>query len=186
MEWISAPLKCIQMASGKSWIDGKCLKIFTGTVLLLMVIIGGYNLKILGTAEVLQLNTETGVYEELPALPSGDRFRHRCLLTTVNGEEGIMVTGGMLSDNSNLVEFLLLSTHQWIQLGSLNGEKRYSHGFEIINGRPTVFGGFSPDGKLNSLESYYEEADSWHIIRDVNLTQPAYDFAYVQGDMMYA
>ncbi len=135
--------------------------------------IGGYGLH---DGVVVRLNTETASYEDLPSLPSGTRSFHKCLLTTIKGEYGILVTGGYLSSSRN-VEFLNLVSHQWTQLASL-GQGRYTDGLEMINGKPTVFGGYY-GGFLDDFEYYDEDKDSWHTIPNMKLTKHRFRFASV-------
>ncbi len=164
-----------------------------------------------GGPGVLRLNTETDSYEDMPSLPSGQRTRyHRCQLTTIKGELGILVTGGnqltrgnvelLNSTNSLLttikeedeilvsrgssignVEFLNVANHQWTQLASLR-QARYQHGLEMINGKPTVFGGYYEGDHdiLDDFEYYDEVQDAWHTIPNMKLATPRRSFAYVR------
>ncbi len=172
--------------------------------------IGGYGLDDGG---VLRLNTETASYQDVPSLPSGERSYHMCLLTTINGEYGILVTGGYQAINgknvellnstnrllttikekdeilvsgsyrssSRNVEFLNLANHQWTQLGSLR-QARHKHGLEMINGKPTVFGGYSYDDgvALDGFEYYDEDKNAWHTSLNMKLTKPKIEFASVR------
>lgn len=104
----------------------------------------------------------------------------RCLLTTVNNRTGIMVTGSLFSSNNAWTEFLPLDNPvAWERLGDLK-QGRYNHGFEILGGKPTVFGGEYDRVVLNNFEQYDEITNEWTIVPDVTLPKPKSKFAYVK------
>ncbi len=130
---------------------------------------------------VVRLNTETNTYEAVPSIPSGQRQYHQCLRTTIKGEDGILITGSWKSDKINVVEFLTIPNHQWTEMGSLR-QGRALHGLEIINNKPTVFGGYDNQNRhfLDDFEYYDEDSNTWHTIQNVKLTQPKRAFAYIR------
>ncbi len=131
-------------------------------------------------SSVVRLDTLTELYHDMPSLSENYNY-HRCLLTSISGNLGIMVTGSLYNDNSKWTEFLSLSDPKgWIRLSDMN-VARFNHGFAILNGRPTVFGG--ENGKtayLNDFEYYNEDDNVWIPIANVTLPKPKTKFAYVK------
>lgn len=130
---------------------------------------------------VVRLNTETNSYEDVPSLPGGNRLYHECLLTTIKGEVGILVTGSLYSGSRNIVEFFVLANQHWIQLGNLI-QHRHNHGLQMIGGKPTVFGGYGAD-LLDDFEYYDEDTYTWNTIRNMTLSKPKRRFAYVRTSL---
>lgn len=67
------------------------------------------------------LDTTTNTWHSLPDMPLA-RSAPGCILTEVNGEAGIMVTGGLNSEQleqTKRTEFLSLSTHTWSQVWNM-------------------------------------------------------------------
>ena len=102
-------------------------------------------------------------------------------MTSVLGEVGIMVAGCLYSSCISNVEFLPLANPvSWTKLADLN-EGRFNHGFESLNGRPTVFGGENQsDQILNNFEYYDENENRWIRIQNLTLTKPKTRFAFVK------
>ncbi len=67
-----------------------------------------------------------------------------------------------------------------VSIASLR-QVRHEHGLEMINGKPTVFGGYCKGNNelFDDFEYYNEVQDAWHTIPNMTLTKPKRLFAYV-------
>ena len=124
------------------------------------------------------------------------RKDHACVLTRLDDEEGILVTGGVDVDNKALasVEFFsipkqvrdyiggmwslwspwsLWSLQEWVTLSDLT-LPRTEHGLAVINGIPTVVGGVAEEEFLASVEQLDSSNDQdlayqrqWRLVAQV-------------------
>lgn len=70
------------------------------------------------------------------------RVQHGCTSVTLNGRPGVVVSGGMDSNqfNTTSVEFFDINTHRWIDLPGLSRGRR-GHTMTTIEGQLAVMGG---------------------------------------------
>jgi len=129
------------------------------------------------------LDTTTNVWHTLPDIPLA-RSAPGCILTEINGEEGIMLSGGLNSEQleqTKRTEFFSLSSNTWKQVikkaKSMSHMKiciktfdiwkqlenlvqdRMGHGFFHIgaDNKRTVVGGYSQtEGQLFGIETFTE------------------------------
>lgn len=87
--------------------------------------IGGSNPGVAQTANVDILNTETGEWTPVEQLPVA-RSAPGCILTEIDGEEGVMLTGGFnTAQGEHLYDSLFYrpSTGKWEQVSSCRVKK---------------------------------------------------------------
>jgi len=133
------------------------------------------------------MDVETGEWRMQAQSMSTSRKDHACVLTRLNGENGIIVSGGVDADNKPLssVEFFSIPQQNWISLASLK-VARTEHGLSMINNLPTVFGGVSSEEFLSSIEQLDSSNNvdlpfrvEWRSVA-LALSSPKYDFSVVQ------
>jgi len=81
------------------------------------------------------------------------RVQHGCSSVTLNGRPGVVVSGGVDSNNFNTtsVEFFDMNTHRWINLPSLSRGRR-GHTMTTVEGKLAVMGGAA---KVNGGDTEY-------------------------------
>lgn len=111
-----------------------------------ILIAGGSNPGVAQTANVDILNTETGEWTPVEQLPVA-RSAPGCILTEIDGEEGVMLTGGFnTAQGEHLYDSLFYrpSTGKWEQLEEMY-EDRMGHGVFHLGAskKVTVVGGYN-------------------------------------------
>lgn len=107
------------------------------------------------------LDTTTNTWTKGPSMAKR-RATQDCIVTEHNGERGVMVTGGCSSNclfHLKDTSFFSFVTETWTELAPMN-VGRMGHKMTIINGKPTVIGGFD-HGELNTIEEF--DGTSWSL-----------------------
>jgi len=120
-----------------------------------IMVLGGNILNgIFDSADMDILDTATNTWSSGPPMAK-NRATHDCVVTEYAGEQGVMVTGGCsnncayhLKDTS----FFSFVTETWTELPPLV-EGRMGHKMTILNGKPTVIGGFD-ESELANIEEF--------------------------------
>merc|ERR1711874_272051 len=101
------------------------------------------------------------------------RKDHACVLTRLDDEEGILVTGGVDGDNKALasVEFFSIPKQEWVTLSDLT-LARTEHGLAVINGIPTAVGSVEQLDSSNDQDLAYQR--QWRLVAQA-LSVPRYD-----------
>ena len=114
-------------------------------------------------------------WQEFTPFPSGPIDSHACL----SSPNGIILTGGKTLEQNELKETWIFQDDTWTELGPL-WNPRKSHGMAMLDGLPTVFGGydFIPYSKKETgmIEQLYSGA--WEDT-NYDLTIPRLMFSYV-------
>jgi len=129
-------------------------------------------------------NLDTDAWTENPAMLLG-RKDHACAFVKIDEEKGVLVSGGVDSEDNLLdsVEFYSLENQEWTDLSPLK-RARTEHGMAMIGGLVTVIGGVSKTEFLASIEVLDNSANSdenplgheWRVAAH-SLAAPRYDFA---------
>jgi len=146
-------------------------------------ILGGETDETAATADLKIYDSDNGDWSTLPEMRQA-RKDHACLMAEINGDKGILVSGGV--DPSDVLlesaEFYSLRTESWTELSGLM-TARTEHGMALIDGLPTVIGGVSSREFLQSIEVLDNSVDEaaplgmdWRISAHA-LMHPRYDFA---------
>lgn len=140
-----------------------------------IMLIGGNQYGEFEITNVDILDTTTGTWTAGPDLPVA-RDAHACVVTEHNGEQGVMVTGGC-GDNCrfHLTETLFYSfaSKTWTDIGAPLSIGRMGHKMMVLNGKPTVIGGFKSE-MLNTIEEF--DGQKW-VTRADKLPHAAFFFA---------
>jgi len=107
------------------------------------------------------LDTTTNTWSKGPSMAKR-KATHDCIVTEVNGEKGVMVTGGCSSNclyHLHDTSFFSFATETWTELEPMN-TGRMGHKMTIIDGKPTVIGGFD-HGELKTIEEF--DGSSWSL-----------------------
>lgn len=148
-----------------------------------VTIIGGeMEGEILDSMKTLNLDTnEWRMQDQTLQTPRKD---HACVVTRLDDEDGILVTGGVDADNRPLasVEFFSMPKQEWVSLADLT-VARTEHGLAVISGIPTVVGGVTADEFLASVEQLDSSNNQdllyqreWRLVSQA-LSVPRYDFS---------
>jgi len=129
-------------------------------------------------------NLDNDAWTEQPAMLLG-RKDHACAFVKIDEEKGVLVSGGVDSEDNLLdsVEFYSLENQEWTDLSPLK-RARTEHGMAMIGGLVTVIGGVSKTEFLASIEVLDNSANSdenplgheWRVAAH-SLAAPRYDFA---------
>merc|ERR1711983_369609 len=105
-------------------------------------------------------NLDTDAWTENPAMLLG-RKDHACAFVKIDEEKGVLVSGGVDSEDNLLdsVEFYSLENQEWTDLSPLK-RARTEHGMAMIGGLVTVIGGVSKTEFLASIEVLDNSANS--------------------------
>ena len=122
-----------------------------------IMVIGGSNSLIIGKAWIFDFLTESWSWNYIP----NSRYRHACLHTSINGTQGILVTGGkdFYDDNDNVrtsADFYQIETGTWISLPDFILPVRH-HQMVEFEGKPAIIGGEYDIYTDNSISSNYME-----------------------------
>lgn len=133
------------------------------------------------------LDTTTNTWHSLPNMPLA-RSAPGCILTEVNGESGILVTGGLNSEQleqTKRTEFLSLSTHKWTQLENLVQDRMGHNIFQLgAKNKLTVVGGYSQtEGQLFGVETY-TEGQGWRKSSALKFARYFYGSCEVPEDLV--
>ena len=142
-----------------------------------IILIGGSDTQ----KRIIQLNIQTNKWITLGELQEG-RIYHACAVI----DNTIVVTGGRNSNARAIssTEVISLRNQTLSELvGDLN-DRRLLHGMAIahVNGKPTLlaFGGESVnDIKLDSIELWIPESQSWAVLSDTKLSEAKDLFGYL-------
>ena len=122
----------------------------------LLYLIGGYGGGYLGSVYVLNdVNSPEWIEKEQMYI---NRRKHACLVTTVNGQEGILVSGGLTGPALKSTEFYSFETESWEILGDLQ-VGRIGHYMAEIDGEIYALGGSG----LNSTEIFDRGSNTWSM-----------------------
>jgi len=151
-----------------------------------LAIIGGeMDGEVLNSMKTLDLETDEWRMQSQTLTVA--RKDHACVLTRLDDEEGILVTGGVDGDNKALasVEFFSIPKQEWVTLSDMT-LARTEHGLAVINDIPTVVGGVAEDEFLASVEQLDSSNDQdlayqrqWRLVAQA-LSVPRYDFGVAQ------
>jgi len=125
-------------------------------------------------ANVDVLDTTTNTWTSADPLPTA-RESPACMVTTVQGKEGILVTGGC---NNNCLDhlddtlFFDFSTEQWQVLEAKLNVPRMRMKMVDIGGKPTVVGGYY-DSLLDTIEEF--DGERW-VMRSDKLEMKRYAY----------
>ena len=121
------------------------------------------------------------------------RKDHACAFVKIDEEKGVLVSGGVDSEDNLLdsVEFYSLENQEWTDLSPLK-RARTEHGMAMIGGLVTVIGGVSKTEFLASIEVLDNSANSdenplgheWRVAAH-SLAAPRYDFALAVAPVSY-
>lgn len=120
------------------------------------------------------LDTATNTWSAAADLPRS-REAAACMVTSLKGEEGILVAGGC--DDSCLEKlddtlFYSFKTGSWRVLSAKLNTKRTQMKMVDVGGKPTVIGGYS-DGTLHTIEEF--DGDKW-VVRPDQLHDERYAY----------
>jgi len=133
-------------------LDGACAVTSKG----LLYLIGGYGGGYLGSVYVLNdVNSPEWIEKEQMYI---NRRKHACLVTTVNGQEGILVSGGLTGPALKSTEFYSFETESWEILGDLQ-VGRIGHYMAEIDGEIYALGGSG----LDSTEIFDRGSNTWSM-----------------------
>ena len=120
-----------------------------------IMVLGGNILNgIFDSADMDILDTTTNTWSSGPPMAK-NRATHDCVVTEWAGEQGVMVTGGCSNNcayHLTDVSFFSFVTETWTELPALN-QGRMGHKMTILNGKPTVIGGYDTS-ELSSIEEF--------------------------------
>ena len=102
-----------------------------------------------------------------------NRRKHACLVTTVNNQEGILVSGGLTGPALKSTEFYSFETGRWEILGDLQ-VGRNGHSMAEIDGEIYVFGGSG----LDSIEIFERGSNTW-LMTELALPGDNYQFSTI-------
>jgi len=125
-------------------------------------------------ANVDVLDTSTNTWSSADELPTA-RESPACMVTTVKGKEGILVTGGC---NNNCLDhlddtlFFDFSTEKWEVLDAKLNVPRMRMKMVDIGGKPTVVGGYY-DSLLDTIEEF--DGEKW-VMRSDKLEMKRYAY----------
>ena len=150
-------------------IDGACAVTSSGSLYL----IGGYSggQGYLGSMYVLNdVNSPEWIENEQMYI---NRRKHACLVTTVNNQEGILVSGGLTGPALKSTEFYSFEKGSWEILGDLQ-VGRIGHSMAEIDGEIYVFGGSG----LDSIEIFERGSNTW-LMTELALPGDNYQFSTI-------
>eukprot|EP00095_Tigriopus_kingsejongensis_P008030 maker-scaffold630_size122347-snap-gene-0.14 protein:Tk08030 transcript:maker-scaffold630_size122347-snap-gene-0.14-mRNA-1 annotation:"ig domain-containing protein" len=107
------------------------------------------------------LDTTTGIWETAEPLPFG-RASHDCINYELNGDKGLLVSGGCTEACLNHVAdtlFFSYSTRTWTPLQPLNRAKM-GHKMTWVDGKVTAIGGYL-ESLLNDVETF--DGTAWTV-----------------------
>lgn len=99
------------------------------------------------------LDTTTNTWTEVEPMPEPGRAEHKCINWSINGEPGLLVTGGCYERclyHLDETLFFSYTTQSWQTLGNMV-EPRNGHGMFLMEGVPAVVAGYY-DQELESVE----------------------------------
>ena len=102
-----------------------------------------------------------------------NRRKHACLVTTLNGQEGILVSGGLTGPAMRSTEFLSFQTGLWEILEDLT-VPRVGHSMAEIDGQIYAFGGSG----LDSVETLDQTTKKWSM-SSLTLPRDNYQFSAI-------
>jgi len=126
-----------------------------------LLVTGGYSWNsILGKTE--SLNMSAGDLSKWSSLSNLNtpRYLHACSqvqLNTQDGEVGVIVSGGYSNSYLNSTEIFYPSENRWDQSGSMS-VARQGASMVILDGKPTVLGGFHDYDKYPTITEQYDHA----------------------------
>jgi len=116
-------------------------------------------------AHVDVLDTKTNTWSSAEPLPLA-RESPACMVTTVGGEEGILVTGGCNNhclDHLDDTLFYSFKTEAWKVLDAKLNTPRMRMKMVDVGGKPTVIGGYY-DNLLDTMEEF--DGTKWNLRSD--------------------
>jgi len=120
------------------------------------------------------LDTATNTWTAAEDLPVG-RESAACMVTEVEGEEGILVTGGCDNTCLNHLDdtlFFSFKTETWKTLDAKLNVPRMRMRMVDIGGKPTVVGGYN-DNILRTIEEF--DGEKW-VLKDHQLRDERYAY----------
>ena len=130
-----------------------------------------------GGDRILVFDIKTHIFEELESNLKVLRVQHKCIVTNLNGNEVILVTGGIFS--GKLVEMINTQNGSVTMLKSEMVFARFGHGIGILRikneDKIVVFGGCYAD---DNVEIFDNETKRWKLAPDIKMSQDRYFFSF--------
>ena len=128
-----------------------------------IIVIGGGSSLIIGKAMIFDFMTESWSWN----YPPNPRYNHACLHTSINGTEGILVTGGQDFEDDNArtsADFYKIETGSWISLSDFRLPVEH-HQMVEFEGKPAIVGGeYENFHKRAVVQMYDPVLNMWNVV----------------------